>query len=93
MSRLLRWIPCVLLLGCSTTIDANDYDRSCVASTDCVLISVGDICDCACERSAINRSDFERYQDDRGSISCNKQCGVCADEHVPTCVAGTCEAR
>ena len=79
----------LLALGaCSTTIDANDYDRSCTEDSDCVIISVGDICSCSCEIDAINKSDLEAYNHDR-DVDCGVQCGACAGGE-PVCQSGVC---
>lgn len=85
MTKLGGILAVAMLAGCSTTIDADDYARGCADTSECVVISVGDICDCACEWSAINVADFERYQDDRSSISCNKQCEPCPEAPDSVC--------
>lgn len=77
--------------GCSTTIDADDYERSCQQDAECVIISVGDICDCSCEVSAINQVDLPKYFDDR-DVDCSKQCGPCPEAPPAACVAGVCQA-
>jgi hypothetical protein len=92
MRSLLLLAALVALGGCSTSIDADDYARNCGDASECVLISAGDVCDCSCGMSAINKADFERYQEDRSAIQCNKDCGVCAGGEV-VCSAGICEAR
>lgn len=83
----------LLLAGCDSTIEADDYDRSCSDSSQCVVILVGDVCDCACEPSAINVSSYDAYQEDRSGISCSKQCDACFDDSVPVCAAGICQAQ
>jgi hypothetical protein len=77
----------------STTIQASDYDQSCATSADCVPIAVGDLCECSCAASAINRKDEARYEADvRDRLSrCTSHpyCGACDDVRA-TCVAGRC---
>ncbi len=81
----------VLLAGCSTTLDADDYERSCGRNSDCVAILVGDMCECSCDMSAINILDADRYQEDRDAISCGSDCGACPGA-LAVCRAGLCEA-
>jgi len=93
VTKLVGILALALLAGCSTTIDAEDYARGCADTSECVVISVGEICDCACEYSAINVADFERYQDDRSSISCNRQCEPCPEAPAAVCQDLVCEAE
>ena len=79
----------VALAGCSTTIDAADYDQTCKAATDCRAIYVGDVCECSCESAAISVVDYPAYSDDRGSPSCDTVCGVCPAV-TEVCTAGMC---
>jgi hypothetical protein len=81
-----------LLSGCSSSIDAEDYARACADTLECVVISVGDICDCGCEYAAINVADYPRYQEDRSDIECGNECGPCPGA-LPSCEEGMCEAR
>ena len=65
--------------GNETTLYANDYDRSCNEDGDCVVVFVGEMCECNCEYGAINRSAKDRYDEDYDSIECD---GSCDDVHI-----------
>ncbi|MBI4955357.1 MAG: hypothetical protein HY908_25265 [Myxococcales bacterium] len=93
-SRLTCLLPSVALAalaGCSTHLDANDYDRSCTTAMECTVVFVGDVCDCKCDLSAINVADYQHYLDDRGSPNCSKDCGPC-QAYAPACINHVCEA-
>ena len=77
--------------ACSTTIDADDYERSCQSDAECMIISVGDICSCSCEVSAINRVDEAAYREDR-DVTCSTQCGPCPEAPPAVCAQGICQA-
>jgi hypothetical protein len=72
-------------------INADDYDRSCMQASDCMVIFTGPVCSCDCNSSAINVSARDAYFDDRGSPECEQQCGACAGA-VASCDGNTCEA-
>ena len=75
----------------TTVVDVTDYDQSCQADTDCVVVRDGDIC-CGCPNAAINKTDLERYQGDLGT--CEAQCDIgCVGEMVAFCDQGACGAR
>jgi hypothetical protein len=74
-------------------VDADDYDRSCVEDTDCMVITVGDICDCPCDFSAINGDDFSDYLDDKVDAACTDDCSPCPGDYEAYCDSGTCMAR
>lgn len=103
MSNALRILACVTLLpaclllttvsacGGIAVIEAREYERSCQANQDCVLIIEGNPC-CGCSNAAINRSDLERYRDDTGT--CKAQCDIgCPDDVEAYCSAGICDIR
>ena len=91
IARLALALAGATLAACSTHLDADDYDRSCSVASDCTVVFVGDVCDCACNLSAINVADFPRYSDDRGSPQCSKDCGACPGAD-PACIDHRCEA-
>jgi hypothetical protein len=81
---------------CSCTLPAinpADYNQGCVTSEDCIAVWVGDVCSCACNGAAINKSDQARYAADVQSrlSHCGPfpGCGVC-DQVRTTCMAGRC---
>lgn len=90
MRTLLVLLALTPLSGCSTTIDADDYERSCQEDSECMIISVGDICDCSCDVSAINRSDEAAYREDR-HVDCNKQCEPCPEAPPAICAESLCQ--
>jgi hypothetical protein len=83
--------------GGPTTIKASDYNQTCQASADCVLVDDGDLCGCiACGTAAINRSDEARFQSDADQRKKNcsgppTACPAIACAYVAVvCNAGTC---
>lgn len=79
--------------GCDTEIAATDYDTSCSADTDCVNVTVGDICKCSCEAGAINKKDQTSYDEDRLTIACGAVCSSCPPYADPVCRANICSAQ
>jgi hypothetical protein len=90
-----------LVAACiGTTIDAKNYDQSCDADVDCVVIQTGDICSCNCALGAINDVDFDKYTNDVIRIgACLHSCVpddpdaapyVCGGGTGARCNAGTC---
>ncbi len=97
MKRLLLAASLALASACSTTISTADYNRSCAADADCVLISTGDVCACGCAQGAIAKSDLAKAQSDRESLSkgCRmgkSMCAPCVDAVMAVCVNSRCEA-
>ncbi len=68
-------ISLLLVTGCSTTIRAQNYSTDCDADTQCVRISVGDVCSCDCNLAAINERDYDNYLSDLQKIGpCHTVC-------------------
>lgn len=62
----------VALAGCSTTLEASDYDQSCSSDADCIPAFFGDVCSfCACNESAVNLREVTRYAEDRRAAARN----------------------
>jgi hypothetical protein len=86
------------VLGCSTSISVDDYDRSCVVDTDCAIVVEGEKClieRCSCPFTAINTAEVEQYKSDLDSLVCpnplNDFGPVCACEgSVAVCESGVC---
>jgi len=84
--------------GCSTSISADDYDRSCEVDNDCVAVTEGERClieRCGCPFTAINAADADQYAADLESLVCtdpfNHLGPVClCIESVAVCDSGTC---
>lgn len=80
--------------GCDTEITAEEFDTSCTADADCVVITVGDVCKCGCEAGAINKKDHETYKEERLKIACSAVCEECTglpEEGV--CRTGICSVQ
>jgi hypothetical protein len=68
----------VFVAACvGTTINVKDYNQSCDADTDCVVVQVGDICACDCDLGAINDIDYDKYTGDVQRI------GTCIHSCLP----------
>ncbi|CAN5124098.1 hypothetical protein BH09MYX1_BH09MYX1_52610 [soil metagenome] len=81
----------LLFFGCSTSLDAADYDTSCTIAKDCVTVPVGDMCNCTCDQGAINVNAVGKYNDDRVKIGgCSRLCAACPALKAATCNAGKC---
>lgn len=81
-------------VACSSTLYLDDYDRTCATDEDCVVVFVGDVCDCNCNGvGAISKKGEESYRRDRSGIECGNACEPCAPRHVAVCRAGRCEAE
>ncbi|MBL9028154.1 MAG: hypothetical protein JNL21_38535 [Myxococcales bacterium] len=77
--------------GGTTVVDVTEYDQTCEADTDCVVVRDGDIC-CGCPNAAINKGDLQAYEDDLGE--CDAVCDIgCVGTMVAFCDQGTCNAR
>jgi hypothetical protein len=90
-------IACLGLLSCGsparTGLSLSDYSTRCAAAAECVAVTVGALCPCACPNAAINRSDLPRYEADRMQVRCADTgviCGPCPEPRAPVCQAGTC---
>ena len=80
----------LVLAACEPDINADDYDRSCSQDDDCMVIFTGPVCDCNCDRAAINKSEREAYFEDREGPDCGVACGACQAADA-ICQGGTCE--
>lgn len=87
-------------IGCGPTetqIEITEYDRYCVADSNCVLAIEGDACDCSCDSASINRKSVNRYRDDYSAAlaACGEgfECGSCSQITEAFCDDGVCAAR
>lgn len=79
--------------ACGTTLHASDYASDCDADSQCVVVTVGDICSCDCQLAAINDRDYDKYVDDiirTGGCRDPPTCS-CGDGIGAICAAGTCQ--
>lgn len=63
----------VWLGGCGDdTLSLRDYNTSCVATSDCVAVYIGDVCDCAdrCPNAAIHQASYSQYKEDDEATRC-----------------------
>jgi hypothetical protein len=82
----------------STTLRAQDFDRSCVFDHDCTLVTEGDPCGClGCSNAAIASRELPKWDAERSAIVCTNPAGPCP---LPRCIgmlaacgAGTCHIR
>jgi hypothetical protein len=74
------------------SVDAADYDQSCVVAADCVIVTDGNLCsDCRCPRAVINKSSLAQFQDDTSSIDSPLNECDCAAFLDVECVDGQCQ--
>src|SRR5688572_21114203 len=100
LSRRLLLVALASYACSATTITANDYDRTCLSSADCVVVAEGEMCaQCSpCPNASINRRDADRYGADqeRSRSRCmSRQQVPCAGCPIPPeaiCNDGTCTA-
>jgi hypothetical protein len=91
----------IVAISCdnTTTLSADNYDTSCLEDSDCVVIFVGEMCECSCNYGAINKSDKEKYDEDYDSIQCDDSCDdvdincmFCNDQTIAVCTDNQCRA-
>ncbi len=90
MRALATLVLALLATACGTTIYPDHYAHDCDADNQCVRISVGDQCSCACDLSAINVRDYDNYISDLERIgACRNTCGAAQPDAGPyTCGEG-----
>jgi hypothetical protein len=76
-------------------LGADDYNKSCTATDQCIDVFIGDACStCRCANASINISDRERYQKDLEEASTcplgGPMCNVECMSKLPVCQQGTC---
>lgn len=89
-------IGLLLVTACDTRVLARDYEQSCAADGDCVVVAEGELCGAcgpALKPAAINRVDLARFQAERTGLTCPPRLGPlppCAppDDAPPPAVAG-----
>lgn len=91
---------CLLILvfglfasGCST-VEVEDYSKSCVTADDCMAVFFGDVCSCGCDYDAIAKSEEPKYRADRSDAYdyCVGlyHCDACQPPGPVACNAGKC---
>ena len=88
-------------LGFAACGEPDPYDTSCKADGDCAVVPVKPGCGCdECSKTVINRSEVERYNQDREDEGCNNDEAVpCAPPASPCqaivafCANGKCALR
>jgi hypothetical protein len=76
--------------GACVNLDPSMFDTSCAQDSDCVDVTLGDLCDdgCFCGGSSINVGDQAEYEKDIANI----QMGTCGCPYfgAPLCLGGQC---
>jgi hypothetical protein len=83
-------IPALAIWSClQTHISASDFDTSCAHDADCVLVEVGDTCQCECGESnaAINVNSLAAYN----NLFAERK-SHCASASFCDCIAGPLDA-
>ncbi|MBK8998660.1 MAG: hypothetical protein IPM35_23305 [Myxococcales bacterium] len=88
-----------LVLACSSdekkTLSADDYDQTCSANSDCVIVDIG-ACECSCAHAAINVKDKPKFEHDLAQCDTGgNSCGMCPwmGDTVAVCTAGHCDTK
>jgi len=85
----------MLVAGCGSTVMTTDeYDKSCAVDADCVVVLVGDMCECGCDEGVISASEQGRYAaeevEKRDNCFNALMCGACLSTGRGVCQQGTC---
>ncbi|MFO0761349.1 MAG: hypothetical protein U0359_33030 [Byssovorax sp.] len=78
-----------------TTMHLEDFDTSCTTGADCVTV-FANVCGCDCDEVAINKSEEERYNDERATKyeHCEQlTCGACPDSKPAVCLNKVCTIK
>lgn len=95
---LCAFVGCVVGCGVGGSIRAADFDQSCGADDDCVVVTEGEKCvveRCSCGNAAINRDALDEFESAYEWLPCIPDatecsvclCGVAPD---PVCEEGSC---
>lgn len=86
-----------ILMGCDTTLQADDYERRCTEDDECTVVYEGDVCEeCGQSNAAIHRDDRPRYGSDLQTLQglClikRKDFADCDGCLLAKCIEGRCE--
>lgn len=94
----------VTLVGCgddeaqihppNTTMTTEGYSKTCMASTDCTLVFVGNVCGCACTQEAIATTEQSRYSLEQEQMrkGCTDilSCQPCPETQAAACTQSMC---
>jgi hypothetical protein len=77
--------------GVCVDLEPSMFDTSCKSDSDCVDVTLGEICDsdCMCGGSAINAADQAKYNQLVAAVPPGEACG-CPFLGTPRCVANQC---
>ena len=75
-----------------TSTDISQFDQTCSVDSDCVAVTNGNLCGCACKNAALNIEDLDAWQAHYDDVYAN-----CDPTYMPDCAAcppmeGYCEA-
>jgi hypothetical protein len=86
----------MVVLACKSDpiLTLTDYDQSCSADADCIVVAEGDVCCCGGTSVAINQKELGRYRTDRDNTlkqGCASGCTeACSSAPPAACQFGTC---
>ncbi len=77
-------------------VSPKDFDRSCAAATDCVVVKPAGCDPCACATEAIASKDMAKFDEAQGKLACPEpdlgvRCSPC-QLYSATCEQGRCVA-
>ncbi len=77
-------------------VNPTDFDRSCTAATDCVVVKRAGCDPCACATEAIASKDMAKFDEAQGKLACPEpdlsvRCSPC-QLYSATCEQGRCTA-
>ena len=81
-----------------TSTDVSQFDQTCVEDTDCMAVTNGDLCGCACANSGINIAEADAWNAHYDEVfeSCDPtmmpDCAACPPVEG-YCDDGTCASR
>jgi hypothetical protein len=82
----------------STSTDVSQFDQTCVEDADCMAVTNGNLCGCACENSGINIAEADAWSDHYNEVFDNcdptlmPDCAACPPVEA-YCDNGTCAIR
>lgn len=91
-------LPLLLALACAPTPpDPADFDVTCDAAEDCVVVYTDvSSCSCSCDVAALSVEGAAAWDEavaayhERERVTCLINCAPCPEPPAATCDAGTC---
>ncbi len=81
-------LVCFVLVACDGDgiADPTEFDQSCGTDADCAVVGT----DCCCGSGAVNVSERERYEEERGSCGGDFCASSSCAQVIAFCNQGTC---